>query len=298
MSESAVTSRVAPLLYVKLIAMTVIWGGTFISGRIITQFLGPFSAAFCRYAIATALLIALTRWVEGRLPLLQFRQWPSIVLLGLTGVFAYNALFFFGLEQVPASRASLIITTNPTVIALGAAVVFRHTLTPIRLAGIGLGLLGAATVITDGLPWLIFQGVSRDDLYLVGCVLSWAAYSLLGKAVMVDLSPFAAITYACLVGTPLLLGPALREGLIADAIAAPPVVWLHVLYLAALGTVAAFYWYYQGLQQLGPARASIFINFVPVVAVTLAALVLGEPLSPSLMVGGGLVVLGIFLTNR
>ncbi|MEO0407887.1 MAG: DMT family transporter [Cyanobacteria bacterium P01_A01_bin.135] len=289
---------VNPTLYLKLSAMTVIWGGTFISGRIVTQSLGPFSAAFCRYAIATVMLVALTRWIEGRLPRLQLSQWPAIVLLGITGVFAYNALFFLGLERVPASRAALIVTTNPTVIALGAAIAFRHALTPLRLVGIGLGLLGAATVITNGMPWLIFQGVSRGDLYLVGCVLSWATYSLVGKAVMANLSPFAAITYACLVGTPMLLGPALQEGLVADAIAATPTVWLHELYLAVLGTVVAFYWYYQGLQQLGPAKASIFINFVPVVAVLLAAVTLGEPLSLSLLVGGALVISGVFLTNR
>ena len=298
MPEAIAAPRVNPLLYAKLTAMTAIWGGTFISGRIVTQSLGPFSAAFCRYAVATLLLLLLTRRIEGRLPQLKSRQWLPVVLLGVTGVFAYNALFFLGLEQIPASRAALIVTTNPTVIALGAAIAFGHALTPLRLVGIGLGLLGAATVITDGTPWTILQGASPGDLYLVGCVFSWAAYSLIGKAVMASLSPFAAITYACLVGTPLLLGPALREGLVRDAIAASPAVWLHVAYLAVLGTVVAFYWYYQGLQQLGPARASIFINFVPVVAVVLAAVILGEALSGALLVGGGLVVLGVFLTNR
>ena len=99
-------------------------------------------------------------------------------------------------------------------------------------------------------------------------------------------------------GTPLLLGPALMEGLIGDVVTASPALWLNVLYLAVLGTVVAFYWYYQGLKILGPARASIFINFVPVVAVLLAAVLLGEPLSVSLLVGGALVVMGVFLTNR
>lgn len=286
-------------IYIKLAVMTVIWGGTFIAGRTVVQSVSPFSAAFCRYAIATLLLLILTIKLEGRLPKLRQHQVLPIVVLGLSGIFAYNAFFFSGLQTVPASRASLIVTTNPTAIAIGAALIFKDKLTPLKLAGIFTALMGAAIVITLGNPLtLLAQGVGLGDLFLLGCVVSWTVYTLVGKRVMTTLSPFAATTYACLVGTPIFLIPAIREGLLQQWQTFSLSVWLGILYLAALGTVVAFCWYYEGLKAIGPAKAAIFINLVPVVAVILAVVLLNEPLTPTLILGGMLVVMGVALTNR
>ncbi|MBD2103527.1 DMT family transporter [Leptolyngbya sp. FACHB-261] len=285
--------------YLKLAVMTLIWGGSFIAGRAVVQTIGPFSAAFCRYAIATLLLLFLTIKLEGGLPRLKRQQLLPVIALGLSGIFAYNAFFFLGLQTVEASRASLIVTTNPTVIALSAALVFRDKLTRSKWAGILTALLGAALVITRGNPQaLLAQGISSGDLFLLGCVASWTVYTLVGKRLMVTLSPFAATTYACLVGTPLFLIPAIQEGLLQEWQTFSLSVWLGILYLAVLGTVVAFCWYYEGLKAIGPTKAAIFINLVPVVAVTLAALLLNEPLTPVLLLGGLLVLIGVSLTNR
>jgi drug/metabolite transporter (DMT)-like permease len=80
--------------------------------------------------------------------------------------------------------------------------------------------------------------------------------------------------------------------------ALPPSGWGAIAYLGALGTVVAFLWFYQGVQKIGPARASIFLSFVPVFGVIIAALVLGEPILVSMIVGGAMVVGGVLLTNR
>jgi drug/metabolite transporter (DMT)-like permease len=286
-------------IYIKLSLMTVIWGGAFIAGRMVVQTVGPFSAAFLRFAIATLCLLCLTLQLEGGLPKLQRHQVIPIVLLGLSGIFAYNAFFFLGLQTTPASRAALIVTTNPTVITLSAALIFKDKLSSLRLAGIFLALIGAAIVITQGNPLAILaQGIGIGDLFLLGCVLSWTVYTLVGKQVMATLSPFAATTYACLVGTPLFLIPALREDLLHTWHTYSLSIWLSFLYLAVFCTVVAFCWYNEGLQAIGPAKASIFINLVPVVAVTLAALLLNESLTPPLILGGMLVILGVSLTNR
>ena len=71
-----------------------------------------------------------------------------------------------------------------------------------------------------------------------------------------------------------------------------------VFYLGFFGTVIGFVWYYEGIRTIGPTKASLFINFVPVSAVALAFIVLAEPLTASLLTGTILVSLGVFLTNR
>jgi drug/metabolite transporter (DMT)-like permease len=287
------------MIYLKLLLTMALWGGTFIAGRLVVQEMGAFAAAFCRFAVATLALVALTYAVEGTLPRPPKRLWWSILGLGLTGIFAYNVFFFSGLKTVEAGRAALIIALNPVAIALGAALFLKDPLSPRKLLGIGLSLLGAGVVISGGNPLALVRGdVGRGELLILGCVVSWMSYTLLGKRVMRELSPFAATTYACGVGALLLLGPALGDGLLTVIPTASLTAWASIVYLGVLGSAVGFSWYYDGLKQIGPAQAGVFINLVPAFAILLAAVMLNEIPSPSLLVGGLLVILGVILTNR
>ena len=146
-----------------------------------------------------ALWLTLRRMGTGRLwaPWLLLGAVQALVLLGLTGIFGYNVFFFLGLQTVTASRASLIVANNPVFIALFATLLLGERMTAGRGAGIFLSLLGAVVVITRGNPVEILQGgIGVGELYILGCVASWVAYSLLGKTVMARLSPLAAVTFS------------------------------------------------------------------------------------------------------
>lgn len=287
------------MVYLKLLATMVIWGGTFIAVRVASQSMGPFSGAFLRFAIASLCLLLLTRQLIGKLPPLKPRQIPLIVVLGMSGIFAYNVFFFAGLKEVQAGRAALIVALNPTVIALVGAFFLKESLSWLKGLGIGLSLIGAGIVIGHGNPLnLLAEGVSRGDWLIFGCVATWVIYTLVGKRVMGELSPLVATTYACLVGTGALLVTAVAEGILSEWSTYPLAAWLGLAYLGILGTSAGFLWYYEGVQAIGSARASIFINLVPVFAIALAALFLHEPITLSLIFGGLLVISGVYLTNR
>ena len=287
------------VVYIKLLLTAVFWGGTFIAGRQVAQNLGPFSIAFLRFAMASAVLLALTRIKEGRFPPVGKRQIPLVVLLGMTGVFAYNALFFKGLSLIEASRASLIVATCPAFIAIASALLLREKLGPIQAIGIPLSILGAAVVISKGdLRQIVAGGVGPGELFILGCVLSWATYSLLGKVVMRWLSPLTSVSYSSLAGAIALAGPALYEGLTQSVRQATLLDWTSIAYLAVCGTVIGFVWFYEGVRLIGTTRAGLFINFVPISAVILAFLMLREPVTWSLAVGALLVLSGVCLTNR
>jgi drug/metabolite transporter (DMT)-like permease len=128
-------------------------------------------------------------------------------------------------------------------------------------------------------------------------VLSWAAFSLIGKTILKGLSPLSAITYSTLAGTALLFVPAYLNGLLQNVWHYPLEAWLGVFYLGFFGTVVGFVWYYEGIRSIGPTKASLFINFVPISAVILAFIVLKEPLTKSLLTGTVLVSLGVYLTH-
>lgn len=287
------------LIYLKLFLTALFWGGTFIAGRVVAREVGPFSIAFFRFAIASGLLLSLAWKENGRLPGLKKAQLVPIVLLGATGVFAYNVFFFKGLKLINAGRASLIIANNPVVIALFAAYFFKEKLGFIKILGIILSVSGAIVVISKGNPADILQGaLGRGDFFIFLCVLCWAAYSLIGKTAMDGLSPLVSVTYASVVGTLALFVPAVSEGMIKDFVYYSGSAWLSIFYLGIFGTVLGFVWYYEGIEAIGATKASQFINFVPISAVLLAFLILGEPITLSLAIGTALVCLGVYLTNK
>jgi drug/metabolite transporter (DMT)-like permease len=287
------------VIYVKLVLTAVFWGGTFVAARVVAQDVGPYSASFLRFFAASLFLVALAPWTEGRFPRLRRHQILPAILLGMTGIFAYNIFFFLGMKTVTAGRASLIAATSPVFISLLSALLLRERLGSGKVAGIVACLAGAVLVISRGDPLSLFTGgVGWGELFIAGCVASWVAYTLIGKMIMKDVSPLAAVTCSCLIGAAALLPPALLEGVTEQAGGFSLADWTGILYLAFFGTVLGFYWYYQGMQAIGLSRASVFINLVPVSGVFLGWLLLGEAINFSLLAGAALVIGGVYWTNR
>lgn len=285
--------------YMYLVMAAVFWGGTFVAGRQLAPLLDPYASAFLRFLLASILLLGWLYWRLRRFPRVTARQLLAVGVLGATGVFAYNLLFFAGLQSVEAGRASLIIAANPVLIALASSWLFREHLGSARGAGILLSVVGAMVVIGRGdMLGLLTGGVGAGEWLLLGCVISWVAYTLVGKGVLHGMSPLLAVCYSSVVGTLLLAVVMLWQGGIDAAVLANPEVWLYVGYLAVFGTVLAFVWFYKGVHTLGAARAGQFINIVPVSGVCLGAWLLDEPVTRSLLLGGMLVLLGLWLTNR
>lgn len=286
-------------IYLKLVGSAVLWGGTWVAGRILGRYMGPFSAAFLRFALASAFLVFLTGRLEGGVPRLTRANFPWLLALAATGIFAYNALFFAGLRTVPAGRAALIVAAIPAVVALCSAVAFKERFTPLKACGIVLSFGGVGLIVSNGDPGrLLASGLSTGDLYIFGCVATWAAYTLIGKKAMEHVAPYGAVTWSCILGAAMLLPPALATGLWREASTAGPVAWGCLLFFGVLATGFGFSWYYEGVKAIGPTKAGVFINLVPVVAVFLGWCLLGEPLSHSLAVGGMCVLSGVWLTNR
>lgn len=286
------------LVHLKLLLAAIFWGGTFIAGRKIAGHVGPFSAAFLRFAVASACLFLLTKKIEGRFPIIRKEQVFTVFLLGLTGVFSYNFFFFKGLGLIQAGRASLIIANNPIMITLLSFFLFNERLSNIKLLGIIISVSGAVIAISKGnIAGLMSESLGFGELYIFICVMSWVAYSLIGKRAMQNASPLTAVSYSAVIGSILLFFPAIHEGMAADITHYTAIDWISIFYLGFFGTVLGFVWYYEGINKIGPARASLFINFVPISAIVLAFIILGEPITISLGIGAFLVISGVYLTN-
>ncbi len=287
------------MTYFKLLLTAVFWGGTFIAGRLLASDVDPYSAAFLRFAIASFFLILLTYKMEKGFPKIEPDKFIIILLLGATGIFSYNICFFWGLKYIQANQASLIIACNPVFISLCAALFFKERLSRLKIFGILLSVTGALLVISKGnLPTLLALGLNRGELLIFGCVISWVIYSILGKKAMTSLSPIASVCYSSVCGTVFLFFPALLNNTFTKMISYSIIDWSCLIYLGFFGTVLGFLWYYEGIDKIGPTKAGIFINFVPISAIVLSFFILDEKITPSLIIGALFVIAGVYLTNR
>jgi drug/metabolite transporter (DMT)-like permease len=172
-------------------------------------------------------------------------------------------------------------------------------MTRLRWLGIAVALAGAAIVISHGnLPSLLVGALGPGEAFLIGSVLGWAVYTLIGRRVLGRVSALATTTYAAIIGTAMLAVGALVEQPWGELAALPAKGWAAIAYLGVLGTVVAFLWFYEGVQRIGASRTAVFINLVPVFGVAIGAFVLGESVPASLVLGGLMVIAGVTLANQ
>lgn len=288
--------------YFKLILVALLWGGTFIAGRLLAGSLSPLMSAIGRFGLAVFILILLTIKFEGRLPKLSLRQIAITFTLGLTGIFTYNLFFFTALSEMPASRTALFVAFNPIATALLVSLLYREKISFQKLLGISVAVLGALIVISNGHLLTVIQDISqtfgRGELSMLCAVLSWAIYTVVGRKALLGLSPLVSTTYAAIWGLLLLLMVWFFN---PNVQVLPELNWqigAAIGYLAVFGTVIPFIWYYQGIKTIGAAQTSVFTNFVPLFGLLLGALLLNEQISSSMLLGTALVITGVVLTNR
>ncbi len=287
------------IVMIKLLLATFLWGGTFVAGKIVTPYVTPSVIGFMRFLFASIFLICILKKQGFILSRLNVKQFFEILFLALTGSVIYNIAVQIGLHTVDAMRASLIVTATPLVVTLGALIFFKEKLTFIQAVGLAITTLGAVIIITNGEIKSFFMntGFSYGDIAVFISMLSWASYVLAGKLVLSTLSPIVIVTWATIFATIILFPFTLYDLYFYENTFNTEVVFA-ALYLGIFGTGVAFIWFYEAIEMFGAARTSIFHNFEPVAAVSLAIIFLGEKLTLAMFFGGILSAVGVYLANQ
>lgn len=293
----SLSRRLGP--HLGLIGMVVMWGASWPAGRVLAQGMPPLAGASLRFVLACLVLLP---WLyfSGRLALLKTwgaRRWLGMVAAGAVGVFGYAALFLMGLAHLPASKATLLITLNPVVTLLAAVWLFQERVNRVIALGMLLAVVGAVVVISHGEPLQLLRGTALGpgELMILGCVLCWAAYSLIARQMLAGVDALTTTGVTSVVGTVLLLAATWavegRAGLLAP-LEAGAAAWGAALFLGWGATAMAYGWYFSGVKALGVGAASGYITLVPVAGVVASALWLGEALDGSILAGGLMAVAG------
>ena len=299
MSAGVPSSPPGNPLRLMLLATMAVWGGNLSVVKLLVERFDPMWVSTLRMAVATLALLAVLRWRRLPWPRLGRRQWLLLVACAVLMVYLNQLSFTLGVQRTAAANAALIISLNPLVSALVAALWLGDRLTPARLAGVVLGFGGVAAVVLHR-PGAALGHGSLGDLLVFGSVLTWVSGGVLVQrlARQLDSAWISAAVFS--LGTALLLLHLLFDSTIAAP--DPAKVTAGMALLLAFSGLLASAWgalvWNRALVTLGVARTALYAYWVPIFGVGFAVGLLGEPLTLWHGVGLAGVLAGTWLGTR
>ena len=276
----------------RLVALAAIWGASFLFMRIAAPALGPIGTAALRVALAAATLAGWLRFAG--IELAWRDHWRFYLVVGLTASGLPFALYAFSALHLPASYLAVINATAPLFGALVSALWLRERLSARAAVGLVMGVAGVAMLVGLG-PLRPTPMVAWAIAAAAGAALSYAiaAAYMKRRASTVDA---AAIAAGSQLGATLALAPLLVP---LPPLAWPtPGEWWAVVLLGVVCTGAAYLLYFRLIADVGPTRALTVTFLIPVFGMLWGALFLGEAITPTMVAGCALVLIGTVLIVR
>ncbi len=285
------------LAILSLLLATTIWGTVFVVTKSALAEVPPLLFALMRNGIAALLLLPLARGARGEAGERPRWQWGILVLMGLTGVTLHFAGQTLSLQYTSASEGALIQGTIPALTALLGVAFLGERLSRARGFGIFASMLGVALIVLAAGESGGGSNPLLGNLLMLGACLCWAVYTILAKR-MAGTPQMALTAYVTALGAAMLVPMVAYELFRSPPVIITPGTWLAALYLGAFASGLNLLLWNRALQALDASVAGNFINLVPVIGVATAALFLGEWPAPVQLVGGLLVLLGVWISSR
>ncbi|MFA6091933.1 MAG: EamA family transporter [Elusimicrobiota bacterium] len=277
-----------------LAAVCVFWGTTYLAIAVAVHELPP--ALFCsvRFMLAGAAMLFLALAREERLP--RGKEWFNLAVVSFLLLVIGNGMLAWAVQWVPTGTAAIIIVTTPLWMAVFARL-SGESVQPQAILGLVSGFLGLIVIL-----WPKMKGAEPGSGFIPGACglllssLVWAAGSAYSKHRPVRTSPLMTAAIQMCLGSlffaagGLLLGETGRWN-------PSPVSWLAIGYLALFGSIIGYGSYLYALSKLPTAQVAIYAYVNPIVAIFLGIWFLGERFEPAMLLGGPMVLLGVFLVN-
>ncbi len=284
--------------YLLLILTTLMWGGNAIAGRLAVGEVSPMLLTCLRWAVVALILGPLVgRQVAAAWPQLGSR-WLYTILMGCAGFTAFNALFYAAAYHTTAVNLTIFQGSIPVLVLLGTILFFGARVVPLQILGMIVTILGVVVVsVKADLEVLKTLALNIGDVWMLIACVFYAAYTLglRRRPPVPGLIFFTAMAgVAFLTSLPLLAMEAAQGAVQWPSLKG----WLILLYIGLFPSLISQIFFIRGVELIGPARAGLFVNLVPVFGALLAVLLLGEPFAYYHALGLLLVLGGIWLAER
>ncbi|MGE5653548.1 MAG: DMT family transporter [Bacillota bacterium] len=281
---------------VLMLIPMLIWSTVFPLSKLLLAVLPAATMAAVRFLIGGLCLLLYASWSLGWPTVGRSlrKHWLDYVLLGLTGIFLNNLLQNMGLRLAAATSTSLLGASGPIFSTLLAALFLGEVLTKRKLFGLGVAVAGIYLVTTNGR--LVMDWQSQGNLLAVASSVSYSVYTIMSKRSLEQIEPLLVVTWSTLLGGVMLLATAL----VSDGSTAWSSIswglWLNLFYLSTIPTSVAVVAYFDLLKRVQASQAASAFFLVPVFATIWAVGFLGETLSWAMLVGGCLIIAGVWFT--
>jgi drug/metabolite transporter (DMT)-like permease len=284
--------------YLLLTLTTLFWAGNVIAARIAVGEVSPMLLITLRWFGTVVLLLAIGGAKLRRdWPTLRQRL-PYLAGMGVVGLTAFNALFYLAAHETTAVNIGILQGAMPVMVMLGSVALFRTKLGIQQLLGVTITMAGIVLVVSRGnLAVLAALEINQGDIFMLLASLFYAAYAL-GLRNRPQVSPVSVLTVISAAAAIATLPLAVAEGFMGRTVWPSADGWAVVAYVTVFPSVMSQLFFIKGVSLIGPARAGVFINLVPVFAAILAVAILGEAFRWYHFMALVLVLSGIWLAER
>ncbi|GGL50910.1 DMT family transporter [Sporolactobacillus putidus] len=279
---------------VLLILANLFWAGNYICGKYVIGAMEPIQINFLRWLIAAIILFPLAQFIEKPDWKAIWKEWKILLVLSVLGIIGYNVLLYEALYFTTSLDAALINSVNPAMIAIFAAWLLKEKLSKVNSLGLVVSLIGVLLVLTHGDLLQVFViKYNAGDLFMLMVIISWTFYTLLSKKIK-NLPPIGAtavtVTFSLLLMLPFFIHSNFNWSF-------TPATTYGILYLALFPSVGSLLFWNIAVPVVGASHAGIFLNLITVFTAIISIL-LGNGIDLFQIVGGLVVILGVYLTNK
>lgn len=286
------------IAYCNLSLAMVIVGSSVVAGKLMVAELPVFLSSMLRFVLALIILLPLISLREGGLPAISRRSWMVLGTQSLCGSFLFTVFLLYGLGHTGPSSAGIITATTPACMGVLAWLFLRDRPSVRTGTGILLSVSGVVVInlvqsdggVTGGNPLL-------GNTLVLCAVMFESLFLLIRKTVPEPLSPLAVSTVISLFGLAWFLPVGVYELFTTDLSVVSLTGWLTVVYYGAFVTVLAYFFWFAGITRVPASTAGVFTSVMPVSALVLSVIVLGEPVGFEQIAGCGCVLGGILLIS-
>ena len=260
--------------------------------------LSPVNLAILRLFIASLIFLCLVLFQRKRFSPIHKKDFFPLFLLGFIGVSVYHLSLNYGEQYISAGEASLIIATIPIFVVVLAKIFLSERIDLKMIVGIIIALVGVAIISLWGNPDARIEiDYISGALAVVLSAFVGAVYTIAGKKMMNRYNPLSLTAYAFLIGN-LGLIPFISPSFFEEVMQLSIITWASVLFLAIFPTVIAYTLWYSALEVKQASELSVFLYATPVLSTLLGAIFLQEKITIFFVLGGILVIAGLYEVNK